>query len=182
MIRARIVLAFAGVATAFFVTSPMAIAQLEDHVWIGGTGDQQWQTDANWNPPPFPNDPGRVDGNEIIVADVVGANLSVNLAVNLNVNVGATDVTVAALTMGGMSAPITTTVSSTGGRLVFENFESNNEADPGNVICAFNCGAALITSQGVAGSTNTISAVMGVNDQIHFAGTETSHLPAVWRK
>ena len=170
MAPARIFLALVGVTTAVVVMPPIAIAQLEDHLWVGGTGNQTWQVDANWNPIPFPNDPGRVDGDEINIADVVGANLSVNLAANLNVTIGATDVTVAALTIGGTSAPVTTNISSAGGRLVFENFESNNDTDPGNVICAFNCGAALITSQGVAGSTNTISAVVGVNDQIEIAG------------
>jgi fibronectin-binding autotransporter adhesin len=70
-----------------------------------------------------------------------------------------------------MSSPVMITVSSTGGRLVFENLEMNNEIDPGNVICAFNCGASLITSQGVAGATNTVSAIVGVNDQVEIAGT-----------
>jgi fibronectin-binding autotransporter adhesin len=159
---------------SWFAAARIATAQpegLEDHVWVGGTGNQQWRVDANWNPTPFPNDPGRVDADPATIADVVGANLSVNLAADLNVNVGATDITVAALTIGGMTAPVATTVSASGGRLVFENFESNNNTDPGNVICAFNCGAALITSQGVAGATNTISAVVGVNDQVHIAGS-----------
>jgi fibronectin-binding autotransporter adhesin len=105
-----------------------------------------------------------------VITPVVGANLSVNLAANLSVNVGTTDVTVAALTIGSTSGPVTTNVTSSGGRLVFENFELNNTTpDPDE--CAFNCGTALLTSQGVPGSTNNISAVVGVNDSLDIAGT-----------
>jgi hypothetical protein len=87
-----------------FITAPTASAQTEllhDHLWVGGTGSQLWQLDTNWDPTPFPNDPARVDSSETAIAPVVGANLSVNLTGNLSVDVGATNVTVAALAMGG---------------------------------------------------------------------------------
>jgi fibronectin-binding autotransporter adhesin len=155
-----------------FVLAQTALAQLDDRIWVAGGGNQLWQLDANWNPTPFPNDPGRVDANPAVISPVVGANVSVNLATNLIVDVGATDVTVASLTIGSTSGAVTTNITSSGaGRLVFENFESNNTV-PEPDICAFNCGSALITSQGVAGATNTISAIVGINDSVHVAGTK----------
>jgi autotransporter-associated beta strand protein len=175
-IMRRVHACFALAAVYVLLTASFAAAQpegLKDHIWVGGTGNQQWQVDTNWNPPPFPNDPGRVDANAAVITDVVGANLSVNLGSNLNVNVGASDVTIAALTIGSTSAAVATNITTSGGRLVFENFELNNNTDPNNVICAFNCGVALITSQGVAGATNTISAVVGVNDFVEVTGTKS---------
>jgi autotransporter-associated beta strand protein len=171
MARVKIVSTLIALGTATLLLPAIAQAQLDDRLWVGGTGSQQWQLDTNWNPAPFPNDPGRVDPDPAVITPVVGANLSVNLAANLNVDVGATDVTVAALTLGSTSNPVTTNVTSSGaGRLVFENFESNNTV-PEPDVCSFNCGSALITSQGVAGATNTISAVVGLNDGVHVAGT-----------
>ncbi|HEY3394420.1 MAG TPA: hypothetical protein VGK58_17030, partial [Lacipirellulaceae bacterium] len=38
-------------------------------------------------------------------------------------------------------------------------------------ICAYNCGAALIISQGVAGATNIVSALIGLNDSLDIDGT-----------
>jgi fibronectin-binding autotransporter adhesin len=170
MARARIVICFVGLVAACSGAVPTAVAQLDDRVWVGGSGNQQWQVDANWNPMPFPNDPGRMDPDPAVITNVVGANLSVNLAGDLAVDVGATDVTVAALTLGSTGSPVTTDVTSSGGRLVFENFESNNSM-PDPAVCAFNCGAALVTSAGLAGVTNTISAVVGINDHVDFTGT-----------
>jgi fibronectin-binding autotransporter adhesin len=174
MARARIFAATLVAVGSFVFTQPVA-AQLDDHLWIGGTGNQLWQVNTNWDlvgdpTDEFPNDPGRVDSTPAVIANSEGANLSVNLAANLTVNVGATDVTVAALTIGSTSGAVTTNVSSTGGKLVFENFESNNTT-PEPDVCAFNCGRALVTSQGVTGVTNTISAPVGVNDVINVAGT-----------
>ena len=173
MAKARTLSAVAAMEAAFLILAPVAKAQLlDDRVWIAGNGTQQWQLDANWNPAPFPNDPGRVDPDMTVITPVVGANVAVNLAADLSVDVGATDVTVAALTIGSGSGAVTTNITSSGGgRLVFENFESNNTT-PEPDVCAFNCGAALITSQGVTGATNTISAIVGINDGVHVAGTK----------
>lgn len=171
MARARV--ALAALAIGCFSLVQTAVAQLDDHIWVGGTGNKLWQVDANWNPATFPNDPGRVDSTPGTIANSEGANLSVNLNANLNVSVGATDVTVASLTIGSTSGAVSTTVSGTGGRLVFENFEASDPSppEPEPDICSFNCGRALLTSQGVAGVTNIISAPIGVNDVIDIAGT-----------
>ncbi|TWT97675.1 Autotransporter-associated beta strand repeat protein [Botrimarina colliarenosi] len=137
-----------------------APAQILESDWNAAlTGAQSWQVNANWSTPAFPDDPGRVDSNMVVISDVVGANLSVALGGNLNLDVGATDVTVAGLRLGGTAGAVTTTVSAQpGGRLVFENNESNDNTDPDNVIPAYNFGRPLIVSDGVPGSTNIISA------------------------
>ncbi len=135
-------------------------------------GAQNWQDAANWpNLPGFPNDPGRVDPDDTVISPVVGANLSVALGGNLTVNVGATDVTVASLRLGGTSGAVTTTVTSGGGRLVFENFENNDNPPPpmgqppAVLQYAFNESRALIISGGVAGSTNVISGPIFINKE-----------------
>lgn len=144
-----------------------ALAQIDESNWNAAlTGSQQWQVDANWSTATFPDDPGRVDGDQTVIDNVVGANLSVALGGDLTVDVGATDVTVAALRLGGTAGAVTTTVSSAGGgRLVFENNELNDETDPDNIIPAFNNSRPLIVSGGVAGSTNVISANVFINRQ-----------------
>lgn len=171
MNRARTIAAF--VAGFWFIIVNTTTAQLDDHIWVGGTGNQQWQENSNWQlngmSTTFPNDPGRVDPDPSVISNVEGANLSVNLGANLNVDVGSTDITIAALTMGSTSGAVATNITSSGGRLIFENFEQNNTV-PEPDECAFNCGRALITSQGVSGATNTISALVGVNDHIDVAG------------
>jgi len=100
---------------ACFTCSSAALAQLDDHLWIGGTGNQQWQVNTNWDlvddeTDEFPNDPGRVDGAPAVIVNSEGANVSVNLAANLNLDVGATNVTVASLTMGGTAGAVTTNI------------------------------------------------------------------------
>ena len=171
MNRARTITTITLAVVACFRASS-AVAQLDDKTWVGGTGNQLWQVDANWQlnalATTFPNDPGRVDSDPVVITNSLGANLSVNLAANLNVDVGATNVTVAALTLGSTSGAVTTNVTSSGGQLVFENFEQNSTTP---VACAFNCGAALITSQGVAGATNVISTPVLLNDEVQVAGT-----------
>lgn len=172
MTRAKLFTVLAAAATICIVT-PAAKAQLDDKIWVGGTGNQVWQLDANWQlnamPTTFPNDPGRVDPDPATITNVIGANLGVNLAAGLNLDVGATDVTVAALTLGSTGSPVATNITSTGGRLVFENYESNNTV-PEPDVCAFNCGVAQITSAGVAGATNTITATLGLHDNLDVTG------------
>ncbi|QDU90404.1 Autotransporter-associated beta strand repeat protein [Pirellulimonas nuda] len=136
------------------------------------TGNQDWQVAANWpNQLGFPNDPGRVDPDDTVITPVVGANLSVALAGNLTVNVGATDVTVASLRLGGTAGAVTTTVVGSGGRLIFENFENNDNppppmGQPPKVLqYSFNESRALIISGGVAGSTNVISVPIFLNHE-----------------
>src|SRR5687767_6917004 len=112
MAQARMISTIAAAGGILLVYAQIAAAQVvTDHVWVGGTGNQEWQVDTNWDPPMFPNDPGRMDPSETTISPVEGANLSVNLPANLNVNVGAAEVTVAALTIGGMSGAVTTNVT-----------------------------------------------------------------------
>src|SRR5262249_43131242 len=91
-------------------------------------------------------------------------------------DVGATNVTVASLKLGGTAGAVTTNISSTGGKLVFENYELNNTtASPD--ICAFDCGAALVTSAGVPGSTNIISAPVQINgERLEFSAASTNNI------
>jgi fibronectin-binding autotransporter adhesin len=93
-----------------------ADAALTDINWIGGTGSKNWQDTVNWQGGVFPNDP---------TTDLHRAVLSVNLGSNLSVDLGITDISVARLSIGSMSNPVTTTInSSTSGnasRLLFQN-------------------------------------------------------------
>jgi fibronectin-binding autotransporter adhesin len=64
-------------------------------------------------------------------------------------------------------------------KLVFENYEANDNspADPNPDICAFNCGQALVTSVGVVGSTNIISAPVHINgERLVFDSASTNDL------
>jgi autotransporter-associated beta strand protein len=111
MSRVKAFSLFVATATVIaVVSSAKAQVALTEFVWDNSkTGNQQWQQSGNWAPSGFPNGPLQT------------ANLSRPLSANLNVNVGATDVTVAGLTLGGTSGPRTTEISSSGGRLTFRN-------------------------------------------------------------
>jgi fibronectin-binding autotransporter adhesin len=200
-------------------------AQLTEFNWNNPAlvGSQSWQVDGNWNMMGWPDDPGRTEPDATIIIPSEGANLSVGLTGNLTLNVGATNVTVASLKLGGTLGAVTTEITSIGnadyngngtvdaadyvlwrknpnafggdpqgynnwrasfgssssgpgGKLVFENYEANNTtASPD--ACAFNCGAALITSAGVAGSTNLISAPVHINgERLEFAAASTNNI------
>lgn len=130
------------------------------------TGSQDWQNAANWpNRAGFPNNPGYVDPSEAVISNSTAADVMVPLGSDLNLNVGATDVTVAALRLGGTAGAVTTDVSGTTGKLVFENFEQTDNTDPDNPIFPFNRGNALIVSGGTSGSINTISAPLFINKE-----------------
>ncbi len=159
---------------AFVVlTNGVAVAQVDYSNWNPAlTGSQLWQVDANWSTPAFPNDPDRVDGNDMVISNVVGANVSVDLGANLNLSVGESDVTVAVLKLGGAVTPVNTTISAgAGGRLVMQNNENNYVIPstmtgvPDNVTPSYNFGIPLIVSAGVGGSTNVISAPLFISDQ-----------------
>ena len=153
-------------------------AQLTEYTWKtpSQVGNQSWQVDGNWNLTGWPDDPGRTEPDAATIVPSEGASTSVALTGNLNLDVGATNVTVASLKIGGTAGAVTTTISSTGGKLVFENYEANNTtASPD--ICAFNCGAALITSGGVVGSTNIISAPVHLNgERLNSAAASTNNI------
>lgn len=160
-------------ATAFVgLANGVALAQVDYANWNPAlTGNQLWQVDGNWSPATFPNDPDRVDANDMDIQNVVGANVSVGLGSNLNLSVGESDVTVAVLKVGGTSGPVTTTISAgVGGRLVMENNENNyvipsmTPGVPDDVTPSYNFGNALIVSAGVAGSTNVVNAPLVITD------------------
>ena len=127
----------------------------------------------------FPNDPGRTEPDPVTIVPSVGANTQVALTGNLLLDVGATNVTVASLKLGGTAGAVTTNITSSGGKLTFENYEANDTSpvDPNPDICAFNCGAAQITSGGVAGSTNLISAPVHINgERLEISSASTNNL------
>lgn len=98
-----------------------------DYQWIGGTGTQNWQDNANWDQADFPND---IDSEDEIypVAD-----LGVGLGADLTVNAGTTPVTIAGLKLGGTLGAVTTEITSgTGGQLVFNNFFESDFLSPTN--------------------------------------------------
>ncbi|MBA3483527.1 MAG: hypothetical protein H0T51_17105, partial [Pirellulales bacterium] len=114
-----------------------------------GGGSQAWQTPGNWSPAGVPNSALSV------------ANLSVPLASNLSVDLGASDVTVAGLNLGGTGAAVTTNVAAAtaGTELLLQNSDAT-----------LNTGNVWITSGGSVGSTNSISApVVSNNERIEFA-------------
>jgi fibronectin-binding autotransporter adhesin len=160
------------------ISTPPATAQLTEFKWNNPAlvGSQSWQVNGNWDMTGFPNDSGRVDGDATVITPSIGANTSVALTGNLTLDVGATNVTVASLKVGGTAGAVTTDIASTGGKLVFENYELNNTtASP--QVCAFDCGAALVTSAGVAGSTNIISAPVQINgERLEFSAASTNNI------
>jgi autotransporter-associated beta strand protein len=169
-------------ATAFVgLANGVALAQVDYANWNPAlTGNQLWQVDGNWSPATFPNDPDRVDANDMTILNVVGANVSVGLGSNLNLSVGESDVTVAVLKVGGTSGPVMTTISAgVGGRLVMENNENNyvipspTPGVPDTVTPSYNRSNALIVSGGVAGSTNVISAPLVITDVLDIGSYET---------
>lgn len=114
MRKFKVSLAAMALAASGFVSN--VDAALTDINWIGGTGSQNWQENANWSGGLFPNDP---------TTDVHRAVLSVNLNANLTVDLGASDISLARLSMGSLTNPINTTInslsSSGASRLLFQN-------------------------------------------------------------
>ena len=74
-----------------------------DFVWTGNT-NSNWQQDGNWDMADFPN------------AGDHTANVTVGT--DLTIDVGATDVTIAALTLDGTTFDTDINISSSGGRLI----------------------------------------------------------------
>lgn len=177
MNKAGCISAMAVVGFIFIVTPPVT-AQLTEFKWNNPAlvGPQSWQVNGNWDLANFPNDPGRTEPDPATIVNSIGASTSVALTGNLSLDVGATNVTVASLKLGGTLGAVTTDITSSGGKLVFENYEGNNTtASPD--VCAFNCGAAVITSGGVAGSINTISAPVQINgERLEFGSASTNNI------
>ena len=141
--------------SALFGSSLPASAQTATtNNWnVLGGGSQAWQTAGNWSPVTVPNSALSV------------ANLSVPLTSNLSVDLGASDVTVAGLNLGGTGAAVTTNVTATtvGTELRLQHDDAS-----------LNTGNVWITSGGSAGSTNIIGApVVSNNERIEFAAAGT---------
>ena len=112
-----------------------SLAQVTEVEWSGTTGIRTWQDNGNWVGGAFPNDSSKL------------ANLSVSLASNLTVQFGASDISAAGLKLGGTSAPVTTSITSSGGRLLLGGT------------------ASIIESKGIAGSINEIHAPIRMLNQ-----------------
>ena len=118
------------------------------------SGDRSWNVNGNWDQAGFPNGATHV------------ANLSVPLSSTLNVGLGNESETVAGLTLGGTSSTVTTILqSNAAGLLVFQNDDAT-----------LNGGIPLVTSGGVAGSTNVISANVRLNEQLDFSAASTNNV------
>ena len=155
------------------IMAPFAVA-IDDITWTSAlTGSQQWQVDGNWAPATFPNSG---DDNAIIA-----------VSSDLTLDVGPADVAVVALTLDGTNAGTDIDVTSSGGRLLLQNDDNNTSTDPepGNpdvddilVLEGVNHGRVYVTTSGVAGSTNTISAPIrlsnnGFLEGVDFFGTQS---------
>ena len=124
-----------------------ASASAVDYTWnVPAGGAQAWTNPANWDP----------NTGAPITADDT-ANLGIGLAGNLTLDLGATDVTVGGITFGGTTAAVTTDVNTTGGNLILNSNAAN----------------ATITSGGVAGSVNRISAAVVLGDAVDFSAAST---------
>jgi fibronectin-binding autotransporter adhesin len=128
------------------VSAPWQVFAI-DYTWnVLGGGTQSWTTPANWDP----------NTGAPTTADDT-ANLGVALSGNLTTDIGASDVSVGGIVFGGTTAGVTTNVSSSGGNLILISTTTN----------------ALITSAGVAGSVNRITAPVLLNDTVDIATTST---------
>ena len=124
-----------------------ASASAVDYTWnVPAGGAQSWTNPANWDPS---------TGAPITADDT--ANLGIGLAGNLTLDLGSTDVTVGGITLGGTTVAVTTDVNTTGGNLILNSNAAN----------------ATITSGGVAGSVNGISAPFIMNDTVDIATAST---------
>ncbi|CAK9037448.1 Autotransporter-associated beta strand repeat protein [Durusdinium trenchii] len=192
------------------VSAPYAFAEgesLAEFAWnelAGGTHSWTDTSPSNWTAPTpvatgnplyplwsdipgnddYPDEPTHTDADPATIGPVVGANLSVGLTGDLTVNIP-TDVTIASLQLG--VAGRTTTIGSTGGRLLMKHDEPNVSVmiphpDPpedmpdamvDEYTFAYNGGRAVIFSNGGGAATNVISAVVGSTETIEFAGDNT---------
>ncbi|MEX2091862.1 MAG: hypothetical protein WD971_04250, partial [Pirellulales bacterium] len=178
------------------------LEHLDEFVWTGPSGGS-WQTPGNWTPPTgfagqFPNDPDRMDTVETTIESVEGAAIYGNFAGDRTVNIADTNadpmvgesVTVASLKLGGTGAAVTVDLTASGqSRLIFENFEINDDdthppdpntvpPTPADVLWGFNQGRGLIWSTGTAGAgkVNRISAPIQLNDDVDVEGNRDLHI------
>ena len=154
--RARIVSMVAGATAVSLFTSA---ARAVDYTWNPtAAGVYDWNNAANWTPAGFPNAAGD------------SGNLSVGLTGNLDVHLGA-NFTLGHLTLGGTGAAVTTDVghgNAGGGTIRFDNTGGVNNSD--------GTANASITSGGVAGSTNVISAPINLIANTNITTASTNNL------
>jgi hypothetical protein len=134
----------------------------------GGSPATAWQSDGSWDLPDWPDD--ALDGATISVGS------------DLSVNIGSTPVTVAELVLDGTSAGTDIDITAdTGGKLLLNNGDDNTyySAAGGGVDLVpslneegVNHGRVYITSNGVSGSTNTISAPIGLRNNGFLEGVD----------
>ncbi|MCA9241764.1 MAG: autotransporter-associated beta strand repeat-containing protein, partial [Planctomycetales bacterium] len=201
MKRTITLLTLATLLAIGLATSRAHAVALEEFDWnelAGGTHNWTDSAPSNWDAPSadppgnnlYPDDPSHMDPDAdpnnptppMTIDPVVGANLSVALTGDLTVQLP-TDVTVAELQIG--VAGRTTTLSSTGGRLLMKHDEINlstqiddpNSDDPQDMVdeftLAYNAGRAVVFSNGGGAATNVISAVIGSTETFELAGDNT---------
>ncbi len=144
--RIRIALVF---GTGLLLAAHTASAQVAYTFTATSGGSQLWSNSANWSPAGVP---GTVANDT--------ANVGVALASNLALDLGAADVTIGGLTLGGTAGGVTSDIVSTGGRLILSNSAGN----------------APIISGGVAGSVNTISTDFVLSGGVIFDPTSTQDI------
>ena len=148
----KILSAFAVTVVTVLLTEPATA--IDEFQWNSAlTGSQIWQNNGNWSLADFPN---AGDQGAVIAVDS-----------DLTVDVGITDVAVALLTLNGTTGGTDIDISSSGGRLLFQNDDDNIGVNPAPAnpdveeILQYegvNHGRVYVTSNGAAGASNTISA------------------------
>jgi autotransporter-associated beta strand protein len=136
-------------ATAVTCFEAISQAQVTEVVWGGTAGIRTWQDNGNWIGGAFPND------------SLKKANLSVGLGADLTVGLGASNITVAGVKLGGTSAAVTTSIVSSGGVLMLSN-GSATSAVP------------TIETTGVPGVVNIVGTpVRIVNQSLEISGSRS---------
>src|SRR3989304_2827316 len=168
--RTRFVTSVASIAGAALLFTSPSVQAINNFDWKPSlTGAQQWRVDGNWVQPNFPN------------SGTHGAIVSPSSDLTLNIGLPGADVAVALLTLDATSASTDINISSSGARLVFRNDEDNTsiepqpespDVDPILQIEGVNHGRVYVTSTGAAGSTNTISAPVRLNNNGFLEGVD----------
>jgi fibronectin-binding autotransporter adhesin len=165
--RRRIISAGMTLAIALCIW-PIAEGQLTEFTWTGGAGTN-WHQDGSWDMSGFPN-----AGTHAAI---------ISTPANLTVNLGATNATVASLTLAGTSPGAAVNIASSGGILIFQNDDANEWSDPDGGVpegeiapiitsAGVNEGKAIVESLGAAGSVNFVSAPVRINNSGFLEGLD----------
>ncbi len=144
----RNVFGLAALAAVLAAVAQPVFAQQTIYTWdVLGGGSQNWQNAANWSPnTAFPN------------AATNDANLGVGLTSNLSVDVGGSNVIVGNLTLGGTATAVTTDITGASYFILGQSTQAAN---------------VQLTSSGVTGSVNKISAPVLIGKNTDITGTST---------